>query len=199
MFIAHRINNIAQLKNVPNYIGVELDLRDSIKGLIISHDPFIDGEFFEEYLMEFRHKFIIVNIKSEGIEIEAKKLLDKYRIENYFFLDSTIPMIVKLGKLPGYNFAVRVSVYESILSAISLKLFAKWIWVDCFNDVLLTKEELVSLKNHGFKLCFVSPELHNINAGIDEYINKFSIFDIKPEMVCSKLINFKLWHETLIE
>jgi hypothetical protein len=142
---------------------------------------------------------MIVNIKSEGIEIEAKKLLDKYQIENYFFLDSTIPMIVKLGKVPGYNFAVRVSVYESIYSAISLRLFAKWIWVDCFNDVLLTKEEYANLKKQGFNLCFVSPELHNINAGINEYINNFLIFNIKPEMVCSKLINYELWNEILIE
>ena len=89
MFIAHRINNIAQLKNVPYYVGVELDLRDSINGLIISHDPFIDGEFFEEYLTEFRHKFMIVNIIT-NIRINpviAKDMKDGVKVNIYIYLE----------------------------------------------------------------------------------------------------------------
>ena len=49
-FIAHRINTIEELKKVPNEYGVELDLRDYGDKLILQHDPFTDGEKFEEYL-----------------------------------------------------------------------------------------------------------------------------------------------------
>jgi hypothetical protein len=199
MFIAHRVNNAEQLDNIPHEVGVELDLRDSMNGLIISHDPFVSGESFEEYLKKFEHKFMIVNIKSEGIEIQAKNLLDKFQIKNYFFLDSTIPMIVKLGQLPGYNFALRVSIYESIRSAISLNKFAKWIWVDCFSGALIAKEELLLLKKAGFNLCFVSPELHDTNAEVKEFINSILMLDIKPEMVCSKFYNHELWNEIFIK
>jgi hypothetical protein len=142
---------------------------------------------------------MIVNIKSEGIEVQAKNLLDKFQIKNYFFLDSTIPMIVKLGQLSGYNFALRVSIYESIKSAISLNKFAKWIWVDCFSGELIAKEELLLLKKSGFNLCFVSPELHNTNLGVKEFVTSIHMLGIKPEMVCSKLYNYELWNEIFIK
>ena len=47
-FIAHRINTIEELKQVPTEYGVELDLRDFGERLVLQHDPFKDGEDFEE-------------------------------------------------------------------------------------------------------------------------------------------------------
>ena len=52
-FIAHRINTIAELKNLPSYFGAELDLRDDLNGRIyIQHNPFESGDDFEDFLKE---------------------------------------------------------------------------------------------------------------------------------------------------
>ena len=67
-FIAHRINTIDELKKLPEKYGVELDLRDDLNGRIyIQHNPFEPGEDFENYLKEYRHETMILNIKSERI------------------------------------------------------------------------------------------------------------------------------------
>ena len=39
--IAHRINTIAQLKNVPKNFGIELDIRYHENELVLHHDPFL--------------------------------------------------------------------------------------------------------------------------------------------------------------
>ena len=68
-YIAHRINTLAELLELPEDYGVELDLRDDLNGRIyISHNPFEAGEDFEEYCKAYRHGTMILNIKSERIE-----------------------------------------------------------------------------------------------------------------------------------
>ena len=76
---------------------MEVDVRDYKNKLVLSHDPFKDGENFIKYLKYFKHKFLIVNIKSE-IETKVFKILKQKKITNYFFLDITIPFIIKLYK-----------------------------------------------------------------------------------------------------
>ena len=66
--IAHRINTIEQLKALPREYGVELDLRDCGDDLIIAHNPFEKGENFEQYLKNYAHGTMIINVKSERIE-----------------------------------------------------------------------------------------------------------------------------------
>ncbi|MCX7997545.1 MAG: hypothetical protein N3A69_01155, partial [Leptospiraceae bacterium] len=71
-FIAHRINTLSELKNLPSGIGVELDLRDGPREkLILQHDPFKDGEDFEIFLSHYVNRgTLILNIKSERIEFK---------------------------------------------------------------------------------------------------------------------------------
>ena len=72
-YIAHRMNTAAQLREVPQEYGVELDARDGLDGRIyLQHDPFTAGEDFEEYLKEYRpHGTMIVNVKSERLELKG--------------------------------------------------------------------------------------------------------------------------------
>ena len=99
LFCCHRINTINELKKIPNHYGIEIDLRDNLNGdIYISHDPFKSGENFGEFLKYYKHSFIILNIKSERIEYKVLELLKKHDIQNYFFLDSSFPMIYKLSK-----------------------------------------------------------------------------------------------------
>lgn len=70
-FIVHRINTVAALREIDRKYGVEVDLRDDLEGNIyLSHDPFVPGENFEEYLKEYHHGTLILNVKSERIELK---------------------------------------------------------------------------------------------------------------------------------
>ena len=132
-FIAHRVNTRKELKTLSKGYGVELDLRDNVDGRIyINHDPFILGEDFEEYLKEYNHGIIILNIKSERIELKVLELIQKYNVKEYFFLDSSFPMIKLLSDKGEKNIALRYSEYEGIDTLEKMKGKVEWIWVDCF-------------------------------------------------------------------
>ena len=49
-YIAHRINTVKELNQVPIEYGIELDLRDRDDKLILAHDPFQQGEPLDSYL-----------------------------------------------------------------------------------------------------------------------------------------------------
>lgn len=182
--IAHRVNTIEKLRTVPEEYGVELDIRYEGNNLILHHEPFTDGELFEDYLKAYKHKFIILNVKSEGIEEEVLRLIKKYSIEDYFFLDVTIPFIVKYIKKGEKRIAIRFSEYEPIEFVQKFKGLVDWVWVDCFNTLPLDNDSYEVLKKN-FKLCLVSPELEGHST---DRINEFKkiLADKKIDAVCTK-------------
>lgn len=195
LFCCHRINTIEELKTIPYTFGIEIDLRDDLSGNIyLHHDPFLQGELLNDFLNYYQHSFIILNIKSERIEYKILELLKKYNITNYFFLDSTFPMIYKLSKEGEKNIAIRFSEFESIESVLIMRDKIHWVWIDCFTKNPLTLENYKLLKNSGFKLCFVSPELQQQPEKIEEYYNYFKSNNIKLDMICSKKYNINKWN-----
>lgn len=167
--IEHRINTIEQLRKVPNHRGVEVDIRDYADDLQLAHDPFLTGDTLDEFLREYRHRFIIFNVKCDGIENYILKLVRKYNIQDYFFLDVALPTMVCLINAGERNIAVRFSEYEPLEFVLSFRGLVDWVWVDCFNRLPLNKKNYKLLSND-FKICLVSPELqqHRLKA-ITEY------------------------------
>lgn len=197
-FISHRVNTVNDLKNTPVEFGVELDLRDNIDGSIyINHDPFVLGESFEDYLREYHHGTMILNIKSERIEYKVLDLLKKYNIEKYFFLDSSFPMIKALTDQGELNIALRYSEFEGIDTIRLMSGRAKWVWVDCFNSFPLEEDIYLKLKNMGYKLCFVSPELQGQPEKIEEYAGNIKKRNINFDAICTKLYNIDGWKKQL--
>jgi len=192
-YIAHRINTIAELKTLPKEYGVELDLRDFGDRLILQHDPFKDGEDFEEYLKYYNHGTMILNIKSERIEHKVLELIKKYKIEKYFFLDSSFPMIYLLSKDNEKNIALRFSEFEGIDTILNMKDKVKWVWVDCFSKLPITKENYKLLKKNGFKFCLVSPELQGQNEKLEEYKQYLNNENIIFNAICTKIYNIESW------
>lgn len=194
LYCCHRINTINELNKINNTYGIEVDLRDNINGVLhLSHDPFTLGEKFEDFLNYFNHSFIILNIKSERIEYKVLDLLKKFDIKNYFFLDSSFPMIYKLSSEGNKNIAIRFSEFEGLDTILNLKGKVDWVWIDCFSKNPLTNEIYMILKEAGFKLCFVSPELQNQSIKIEEYKSYFDENKIKLDMVCTKIYNVYKW------
>ena len=183
-FINHRINNSAVLNKLYNCFGVEVDLRYKNNEIILHHDPFSDGEIFEDYLKNFNLNFLILNIKSEGIEEEVLRLVKKYRVPDYFFLDTSIPFMLKYIKKGWSKFAVRFSEYEPLELALKFKYKVEWVWVDCFTHLPLNNESYAQLKKY-FKICLVSPELQGYpNSMIEEFKKLIERFEI--DAVCTK-------------
>ena len=193
-YCCHRINTVKELEKIPINYGIEVDLRDNLNGdIYIAHDPYTNGELFDDFLKNYHHSFIILNIKSERIEYKVLELLKKYDIRNYFFLDSSFPMIVRLSNEGEKNIAIRFSEYEGLDTILNMKGKVNWIWVDCFTKNPLTKDIYIKLKQAGFKLSFVSPELQNQSEKMKEYKDYFEKENIIMDMICTKYYNIEKW------
>lgn len=192
-FVAHRINTIEELQKTPGNYGAELDLRESGGSLMLQHEPFAGGELFSEYLKCYRHGVMIVNVKSEGVEFRAAELLREAGIENYFFLDSSFPMLVKLARAGERRTAVRFSEYEDKATALNMRGSASWVWVDCFNAFTLDRNTCDEFRAAGFKLCLVSPELQGRGEDIEIIAGQITRQDMRFDAVCSKAANAEKW------
>jgi len=196
-FIAHQINTIEELKCVPKEYGIEVDLRDYGDRLILQHDPFKDGENFEEYLKYYNHGTIILNIKSERIEFRVLELLNKYKVNKYFFLDSSFPMIYLLSQKGERNIALRFSEYEGLDTIMNMINRVNWVWVDCFNSFPLNSEAYKIIKKNKLKICIVSPELLGRENEINSYIDIIQNRGFKIDAVCSKISNYNSWNNLI--
>ncbi|MEW5896152.1 MAG: hypothetical protein AB1668_00535 [Nanoarchaeota archaeon] len=158
LIINHRVNSIKDLENTPQDYGVEVDIRVYADRLILNHEPFLEGENFEEFLKHYHHSFIIFDIKCEGIERAVINLAEKYKIKKYFLLGVTPPSIFKLINQGISKIAVRFSEFESIETCLNLKRKVDWVFVDNLTRLPLEKNAFKILKKY-FKICIVSPEL----------------------------------------
>ncbi|QEL20184.1 phosphatidylinositol-specific phospholipase C/glycerophosphodiester phosphodiesterase family protein [Limnoglobus roseus] len=191
-YIAHRVNTAAQLRTVPSEYGLEIDLRDRGERLILQHDPFGDGEDFETWLNDYRHGTIILNVKSERIELRILDVLKQRGITDYFFLDCSFPMIRLLNRNGERKIAVRFSEYEPIEGCLALAGQVDWVWVDCFTRMPLDPASYAKLKA-SFKLCAVSPELQGRPVEtIADYARELAPFPM--DAICTKRPD--LWRQT---
>ncbi|HAS73460.1 MAG TPA: hypothetical protein DCS67_04890 [Clostridiales bacterium UBA8960] len=192
-FICHRVNTKDALENVDLSYGVEIDLRDENDQLILSHDPFSNGETFESYLERYKHGTLILNIKSERIEHRVLELIQKHKIGKYFFLDSSFPMIHLLSNQGERNIALRYSEFEGMDVIRNMAGRVDWIWIDCFTKFPLTKDTFSEMKALGYKLCLVSPELQGRDDEIELYKALISERGIHFDAICTKSYNISRW------
>ena len=187
--ILHRVNTKDALLKTPKEFGVEVDIRTRGDQLIMHHDPFQDGEDFEDWLGVYQHGILILNVKEEGLEERLIGLMDEFNIDDYFFLDQSFPFLIKTSNINEKRCAVRVSEFESINTAIALANKVDWIWVDCFTHFPLTANQANKLQTElNFKLCFVSPELQGRvdTEHVKEFIQGIKSLGIKGDAVCTK-------------
>ena len=186
--IAHRINTAAQLRQTPKEYGVEVDIRSHGKDLIVHHDPFVTGELFDDWLADFDHATLILNVKEEGLEPLLIERMATIGCADYFFLDQSFPFLMRYAKAAAGRSAVRFSEYESLATVLGLAGKVKWVWVDCFTQLPMGAHEANQLKQNGFKLCLVSPELQQRPAdpGISQMRALLKGQGINVDAVCTK-------------
>lgn len=169
--IIHRVNKIKELKKIPKEFGVEVDIRTQNNKLILNHEPFECGDLLDDYLANFNHSFIILEIKEEGIEKKVIEVCKKHNVEKYFLLSISFPFMYLLSKQGRRKMAVRFSEFESIDTALTLKDKVEWLWVDTFTKLPLDKESYTRLKKTNFKICLVSPDRWGRPNEIKKYVN----------------------------
>ena len=188
ILIRHRINSIDELLNIHSDYGVEIDLRSLGQELILEHDPYKNGTKFYDWLKHYHHKFLIINLKEDGLETKAIDILNDFRIQNFFFLDQSFPSLYKLSRYAPEICSARVSEFEPIWSALSLK--PGWIWFDSHSgDWEYLRDAFLALQNQNIKTCLVSPELQRIDSNT-ELVNLKTIISemsINFDAVCTKL------------
>lgn len=190
IIIQHRRNLISQLKETPVEHGVEIDLRSHGSDLILHHDPFTEAVTLEEWLNHFSHAFLILNVKEDGLEARIQKLLEQRGIQEYCFLDQAFPTLIKTIHSCERRTALRISEYEPIESILPFGGKASFVWVDSFHQFWLSQSDASRLKEAGFKLIMVSPELQGRFDHTE--IENIKSARIPFDAVCTK--EPELWH-----
>jgi hypothetical protein len=142
--------------------GIETDIRDFDKELVISHDVAKDNNYSAAYLLEQYNHYpekctLALNVKADGLSVILLDLLKQYKIDNYFVFDMSIPETLRYLQLE-MNVYIRYSEYEVPNAALYAK--AKGIWLDIFKEIWFDKSFVDLQLNNGKKIAFVSPELH---------------------------------------
>lgn len=143
--------------------GIETDLRDFDKKIVVSHDIPDEGCLaFEDLIKLYSDlscsSFLALNIKSDGLAEEVSKTLHKYGITNYFCFDMSVPDTLAYKK-NNLNFLCR---YSELEPYIPFQAERSGVWFDAFD---INEVDVVKAHTHASKeyACLVSPELHRRN------------------------------------
>ena len=191
--IIHRINKIKELKEIPKNFGAEIDIRTNGSNLILNHDPFMKGDKLKDYLENYNHKTLVLNIKEAGIEEKVLNLVKKYSIKSYFLLDVEMPYLYKATRKGQKNIAVRFSEYENIFFAKYFKNKLKWIWIDTVTKLPINTNNKNILNK--FKSCIVCPERWGRKQDIKIYKKKLKKIKFEPTAIMTSKNCVKNWLE----
>ncbi|MFD1383491.1 hypothetical protein ACFQ45_08945 [Rhodanobacter aciditrophus] len=143
--------------------GTETDIRDLDGEIVISHDiPKYSDELmlFSDFLSLYKSIDdslpLALNVKSDGLQIPVKALLEKKNVKNYFLFDMSIPDMIQT-KNYGLRFLTRVSDVEK--EAIMLDA-SSGVWMDEFYEEWIDKQSIDFYTEQGMNVYLVSPELH---------------------------------------
>ena len=183
--IVHRVNSINKLRKIPKTFGAEIDLRVYRSKIILNHEPFKSGDTLDNFLKNYNHGTLILNIKEDGIEDEVIKKVNQAKIKSFFLLDVEFPYIFKSLKNNQKNIAIRFSEKEPIEISKLLEKKFKWLWIDTVTKLPVNKKNLRVIKK--FKSCIVCPERWGRPYEINKYKKKMKKLKFQPNAVMTSL------------
>ena len=204
LFIQHRVNAISELARLPEGLGAEIDLRTSSVSpgqIHLAHDPWQPGDALEAWVQQWASAPrgpLVLNTKEDGLEEEDMRCLARHGCKNYFFLDTSLPTLVRLSRAGlGRHLALRASAMEPLAGlAVWLALPAEQrpntLWVDCFDARPMPAGSLSTLADR-IALCLVSPDLQGDLelASLDQFLALGRL----ANMVCTK--RPQVWKQSL--
>ncbi len=154
--------------------SVEIDIRDSNREVVISHDPIEIGhglhlrtvlDDLSEKRGQHQKQVVALDVKADGL----LTLLPSCQSANWehFFFDMSVPEFQKYKGAHPKNLAGRLSEFEKDLDSNSET--PQWLWLDAFSsdwwlDDLVESEKLEPLSREA-AIVIVSPELHGRDPG----------------------------------
>ena len=189
--VAHRINTVERLRRLPTHWGVELDLRADGSELILHHDPFKGGERFVDFLAEYRHGLMVLNIKEAGIEDEVLRLVRARGITDCFLLDVEFPYLYRAARKGERAIAVRYSEDECIETVLKYKGRVDWVWIDTISKLPLDAKVVEQLR--GFKTCLVCPERWGRPQDIPAYRKQLAELGLQIDAVMTAEAHVAAW------
>ena len=194
--LIHRVNTLQGLKTIPSKYGTEIDIRAFGSNLILNHEPSQSGDRLEDYLDEYRHGTLILNIKEAGIEDEVLRLVRKRsQIKKFFLLDVEFPYIYSASLKGERAIAVRFSEVESIETVKNFVRRVDWVWIDTNTKLPLGNTNIPVLNQ--FKKCLVCPERWKRPKDIVKYRKTMISFDFELDAVMTSLKYSSKWLELL--
>ena len=190
--IIHRVNKVKDLKKIDNNFGCEIDIRANNSKLILNHDPYKGGDNFQNYLENYNHGTLVLNIKESGIENDVLKLVRKYKIKSYFLLDVENPFIFYAKKNNICDLALRFSEYEPIENIIFFKNKFNWVWIDTPSKFPIDNKKIYKHLSN-FKLCLVCPERWSQPEKIVKYKKVIKENNFKIDAVMTSYKYIKNW------
>lgn len=193
--IIHRVNDLLKLSKVSSKYGVEVDVMYDNNKLILKHSPYEQNQNYielEKFLKFYKHKKLILNIKTSGIEEEVIETVKNYT-NDFLLLDVEFPFIVKNYKKFGKNIFLRVSKYESFEHLLDFKNFIEWIWLDTYDNLKFDEDFKDLLKN--FKICLVSIERWFPKYDFEKFSSEIKFLNIPIDAVLTDLNTSKKWEE----
>jgi hypothetical protein len=157
IFVKHRVNEIEELAELRDGDGVEVDVRDGAKTLVVSHDPFAAGApRFREWLCHLGHQcpLLVVNVKCEGIVDHALAMAWGHeKVAEAVVLDCPPP---ELGRRLDEGRAEPCMARYTRTEPAPLFLAGQvdWIWAE-----RPARYKVQELRANGFKVCLCSPEV----------------------------------------
>lgn len=189
--VVHRVNTVSALAELPQEYGAEIDIRAHGRDLILHHEPYESGDRLDDYLDQYHHGLLVLNIKTDGIEDDVIGMVRERGIERYFLLDVEFPYISRSARRGKTDAAIRFSEDEDIATVKNFSGIAEWVWVDCVTELPLTPEIVEDLRP--FKTCLVCPERWGRAGDILRYANLMHGLEFWPDAVMTALSCVSAW------
>jgi len=193
--VAHRINLINELLQVPVKYGCEIDIRSQHSKLILNHEPYLSGDSLVDYLDNYKHRLLVLNIKEAGIENDVLQLVRARNIPSFFLLDVEFPYLYRSSRLGERAIAVRFSEDEPIELVYNYNKLVDWVWVDTNTKLpIISNNKLVLSSMH---TCLVCPERWGRPNDIIPYRQSMKSLEFNPNAVMTNLKYTHLWEQDI--
>ncbi len=193
--VIHRINTIKALREVPKQYGCEIDIRANGSKLILNHEPMQDGDLLLDYLDEYKHGLLVLNIKEAGIETFVLEEVRKRGIRNAFLLDVEFPYLYRAARQGERAIAVRYSEDECIDTVRKYKKMVDWVWIDTNTSLPLDKQIIDELRD--MKTCLVCPDRWGRPQDILPYRYLMKDFGFEPSAVMTSMKYINEWEKLI--
>jgi hypothetical protein len=193
--IAHRINLISELLELPVKYGCEIDIRSRNSKLILNHEPYVSGDSLVDYLDNYKHGLLVLNIKEAGIENDVLQLVRERNISSFFLLDVEFPYLYRASRLGERAIAVRFSEDEPIELVYNYNKLVDWVWVDTNTKLPIDSNNTTILSS--MQTCLVCPERWGRANDIIPYRQSMKSLGFNPNAVMTNLKYTHLWEQDI--